>query len=141
MKISVLSPERVVYEAEDVEFALLPGEAGDLGVMPDHTPLLTPLKVGVMSVRRGGDETIIAIAGGFAEITPEYAHVLADAAELAEEIDVKRSHEAKQRAQQRLAEAQARAAEVDVDRARLALLRAINRLDVIERFAHVHPPA
>ena len=133
MRVSVRSPERTVYETDDASYVLLPGRSGDLGVMPDHTPLLTPLKVGVIAVRREAGEQLVTAAGGFAEITQDGVRVLADAAELAEDIDRDRVLASTKRAQERLREAEDKAAaKVDVGRARLALLRAVNRLAALE---------
>lgn len=130
MKVTILSPDRLVHESDAVDLALLPAEAGDVGVLPDHTPLLTPLRIGAMELRSGEHSLFLAVAGGFAEVTPEAVRVIADAAEDAESIDVPRAREAKTRAEEKLRAAQRQAGEVDVERARLALHRAVNRLRV-----------
>ena len=124
----MISPERTVFETDDADFVRLPGAQGEMGVMPDHTPLLTPLAIGIIEVRRGEETEVIAAAGGFAEITPDSVSILADAAELRGEIDSERARQARERAEERLREAQRKAREIDPDRARMALLRAINRL-------------
>ena len=136
MKFRVRSPERIVFEQDDVGLVVLPGEAGDLGVMPDHTPVLTPLRIGVVRVRGADDaaeEALLTVGGGFAEITPERVDILADSAERVEEIDSDRAQRARERAQERLARAEREAGEIDIDRARLALLRALNRLEALEK--------
>ena len=132
MNVSVLSPERLVYEAEDAELVFLPGEAGDMGIMPDHMPLLSSLRVGVCEVRSAERVECIALAGGFAEVTPEAVKVIADAAELPHEIDQARARLARSRAEDRIRQAQREPGDIDVGRARAALLRAINRLHVAE---------
>lgn len=132
MKVIVQSPERVVFETEAAEQVALPGKGGEMVVLPDHTPLLTSLAIGLMEVRGDGPPETLTLSGGFAEITPEQVRVLADSAEMSDEIDVDRARDARQRAEERLKEAQRKAAEIDRDRARLALLRAINRLRAVD---------
>lgn len=128
MKVIVESPERVVFETEAADQVALPGAGGEMVVLPDHTPLLTSLAIGLMEVRADGVHETLVLSGGFAEITPGEVKILADSAELAGEIDVERARMARRRAEERLREAQRKAAEIDPDRARMALLRAINRL-------------
>ena len=130
MNLTILSPDGLIYEAEDVDEVFMPGEAGDLGVMPDHTPLLTPLRIGVVEVRSGEDRQPLAVAGGFAEVTPEAVKIIADAAEPAEDIDVARAQAAMGRAEGRIRDSAKQAGQVEVERARLALARARNRLKV-----------
>jgi len=130
VKVTVLSPDQLVLDVEDADFVFLPGEAGDLGVMPDHMPLLTGLRIGTILVRSGEVEQSLAIAGGFSEITPGAVKVIADAAEIADKIDQDRAREAQSRAEELLRLAQSKPGEVDVERAQLALQRAANRLTV-----------
>ncbi len=132
--LQIITPSSVLLEREDTEFLLLPGEGGELGVLPGHAPLLSGLKIGEASARfTGADEDqfqYIGISGGFVHVRPDCVVILADAAELAEDIDIERARQARQRAEKRLAEA---AHETDVARAEAALARAMNRLTVAER--------
>lgn len=130
MRVKVLSPERLAYEAEDVDEVFLPGDGGDMVVMPDHTPLLSSLRIGSVEIRKAGETTRLAVAGGFFEVTREGVHVIADAAERSEEIDVNRARDAKSRAEERLQQASAKHVDVDTEKARSALERALNRLSV-----------
>lgn len=132
MNLIVRSPEGVVYETEDAEEILLPGHAGEIGVLPEHAALMTPLRIGIATVRREGGEKLLSLSGGFADIGPEGVTILADSAELAEEIDVERARKAKERAEQRLREAQGEG-ERDEARAAGALRRAVNRLRAAEK--------
>ena len=86
----------------DVDILVAPGVDGEMGILPHHSPLLTTLKAGVLRVRRAGVEEVFAISGGVMEVRPEIVTVLADAAERAEEIDIARAEEARQRAEETL---------------------------------------
>lgn len=131
MKVIVRSPGGLVYEAEGAEEVLLPGATGEMGVLPDHTPLLTPLAIGAVTVRREGAAEVVAVAGGFAEIGPDRVEVLADAAERADDIDRDRATSARDRAEERLKKARAESGEeIDVERAEQALRRAVNRIEI-----------
>ncbi len=98
----IISQDRTVYQGE-ADMVGLPGEDGEMGILPHHAPLLTTLKYGVIKVRAGGKETFFTVAGGFAEIQPDAVTVLADAAENVEEIDIQRAESARKRAEEVLA--------------------------------------
>ena len=130
IKLEVVTAERVVY-TEDVDTVIAPGIEGQLGILPHHAPLMTILQSGELIVRRGSDEDIMAISGGFLEVRPDRVIVLADQAERAEEIDAARAEAAKQRAEERLRE---RGTEgFDETRAEAALRRAVARVTVAEK--------
>src|ERR1019366_6117141 len=86
------------------DFVLAPGVEGDLGVLPNHIPLLTPLRTGEVMVRNGEAEHILFVAGGFLEVLPDKVTILADAAERAEDIDEARAEESRKRAQELVAQ-------------------------------------
>jgi len=88
--------------SQEADFVVAPGLAGDLGVLPRHIPLLTPLRTGELMVRNDGHEELLFVAGGFIEILPDKVTILADAAERAEHIDEARAEEARKRAQELL---------------------------------------
>ncbi|AEG61887.1 F0F1 ATP synthase subunit epsilon [Desulforamulus ruminis] len=127
-RLDIVTPEKVVF-SEEIEFIVAPGAAGELGVLPEHAPLVTALKVGVMRVQQGGKFFKVAVSGGFMEVKNSRVVVLADTAERADQINVERAKEAKQRAEQRLA---AKNAEIDVARAEIALTKALNRIKAAE---------
>ena len=102
IRCEIVSQDRTVFQG-DVDSVLLPGAAGEMGILPHHAPVLTTLKYGVIKVRRGGNEELFAVAGGVAEVQPTIVTVLADAAENVEEIDVIRAKAAKKRAEDALA--------------------------------------
>jgi len=124
----IVSPEGNVLK-EDVEFVVLPGGLGELGILPNHAPLIAGLDVGVIRYTLNSTIKRVAIMGGFVEVVDNSATVLADTAELSEEIDLTRAVEAKERAMKRLA---ARSNEIDVRRAEYALRRAMARINASE---------
>ncbi|WP_126428845.1 F0F1 ATP synthase subunit epsilon [Brevibacillus marinus] len=127
MILEVVTPERVVYSGE-VKMVIARGVVGDLGILPNHMPLVTPLKIAPVRVKTEGDkETQIAVSGGFMEVRGDKVTVLAEAAELPDQIDVERAKAALARAEQRLNE---RHPDLDIQRAELALQRARVRLQV-----------
>lgn len=125
-QFEIVTPEKLV--ARDVaEEMQIPGKNGYLGILPGHAPLITELGVGEISYRVNGYTHRLAVAWGFAEVLPDKVTVLAETAERADEIDVRRAEEAKQRAEQRLRGSDT---ETDFDRAQTALERAETRLQV-----------
>jgi len=129
LNLEIVTAERPVY-SDDVDIVIAPGIVGQLGILPNHDALMTILEPGELCVRKGNEETFIAISGGFLEVLQNKVVILADAAERAEEIDMVRAEAAKQRAQERLAHPPA---ESDSTRAEAALRRSIARLKVAER--------
>ncbi|MGN7299169.1 F0F1 ATP synthase subunit epsilon [Fredinandcohnia aciditolerans] len=128
VKVNVVTPDGPVYEA-DVEMVSAKAQSGELGILPGHIPMVAPLQVGAVRLKKEGNTELVAVSGGFLEVRPDQVTILAQAAETAEKIDVERASEAKKRAEQRL---QAKQDNVDFKRAELALKRAINRLNVTQ---------
>jgi F-type H+-transporting ATPase subunit epsilon len=131
IKLEIVTAERVVY-TEDVDTVIAPGAEGQLGILPHHAPLMTILRSGEILARRGSEEDVMAISGGFLEVRPDRVIILADSAERAEEIDGARAQAAKQRAEERLKK---RGVTPDLDESRVeaALRRAMARLSVLEK--------
>jgi F-type H+-transporting ATPase subunit epsilon len=129
IKLDIVTAERIVY-SEEVDEVIAPGVEGQLGILPHHAPLMTILQSGELVVKRGSDEDIMAISGGFLEVRPDRVIILADSAERAEEIDTERAEAARKRAEQRMAE---KAPDLDTARVEASLRRAIARLAVAER--------
>ena len=138
IRLDIVTAERAVY-AEDVDMVIAPGVEGQLGILPNHAPLMTTLQAGELRVKKGGEEVSLVISGGFLEVRPDKVVVLADAAERVEEIDIARAEEAKRRAQERLVEK--RAPGIDEAQAEAALLRSLARLRVVERVRRRKPRA
>ena len=130
IQLEVVTPDTIVVE-EMVDLIVAPGTEGEFGVLPDHIPFLTSLKVGEMYYRKGNQTDYIAITGGYAEVLPDKVTVLAEAAEKARDIDVDRARRAMERAQERLR--QTKKETLDYAQAEAALARAMMRLKVAER--------
>jgi len=130
LTVDIVTAERLVLSEEGVDEVVAPGIEGELTVLPMHAPLLTMIKPGVMRIKRGNDETDMAITGGFLEVRDDRVTILADAAERAEEIDVARAEEARRRAEQQL---ERRETDVDLARVSAELQKALVRLKVAER--------
>lgn len=129
IRLEIVTAERVVF-SEDVDVVVAPGVEGQLGALPHHAPLMTMLEPGELLARKGGEEIVMAISGGFLEVRPDRIIVLADAAERAEEIDIARAEAAKRRAEEQL---HLHAPDVDAARAEAALRRSMVRLRVAEK--------
>ncbi len=98
IRCEIVSQDRLVYEG-DADIVIVPGESGQMGILPNHAPLLSTLKYGLLTVRSQGVEEIFTIAGGVIEVQPEIITVMADAAENVREIDVVRAEAARHRAE------------------------------------------
>lgn len=127
-RLDIVTPERKVY-SDDVRYVIAPGGDGELGILPEHAPILTTLNIGIMRVEKDGHYTKFAVAGGFLEARNSKVVVLADAAERADDIDIERAEAARARAEERLT---AKDPDVDLLRAEMALQKAINRLRTAE---------
>lgn len=126
--LEIVTPERKVY-AEQVNMLSAKGVEGELGILPNHIPLVTPLKISSITVKKqGSKDEIIAVNGGFMEVRKDKVVILAESAELPEQIDVDRARAAKERAEKRLAEN--KQDNVDFKRAEASLQRALNRISV-----------
>ena len=125
----VVTAERLV-SSQEVDVVVAPGEAGELAVLPRHAPLLTSLRPGEIMVRNDGEESYIAVGGGFMEVMPGKVTVLADTAERADEIDEQRAEEALRRARE---QAGVSGSEVDLERALASMRRSQARLRVARR--------
>ncbi|MBU3914783.1 F0F1 ATP synthase subunit epsilon [bacterium] len=102
--MEIVTPQRVLIEAE-ADYVTIPGELGELGILPGHIPLLTILQSGVLTYKSGSNEKKLAIHKGYAEICNDKITILAKTAELAEEIDLERAKSTKLKAEQDLEQA------------------------------------
>ena len=138
MRLEIITAERVVY-SDDVDVLVAPGVEGELGILPHHAPLMTALKPGEIMVRKDGDETYLAVSGGFLEMMDNKVTILADAAERSEEIDEARVQEAMKRAEERMS---MRPEDMDLERTVASLRRSQVRLKVAQRRrSRPSPPA
>ncbi|MTH54012.1 F0F1 ATP synthase subunit epsilon [Bacillus mangrovi] len=126
VQVNVVTPDGPVYDAE-VEMVSVKAQSGELGILPGHIPMVAPLKIGAVRLKKGGSTELVAVSGGFIEVRPDNVTILAQSAEASEDIDVERAQAAKERAERRLNKAEG---DVDAIRAELALKKAINRIDV-----------
>ncbi|MTI93990.1 MAG: F0F1 ATP synthase subunit epsilon [Firmicutes bacterium] len=127
--LTVVTPESRVFQ-DSVNMVIVRTTEGDIGVLAGHTPLVAPLEIAPMTIKIGDNERKAAVNGGFVEVTPDHMTILAESAEMAEQIDVDRAEAARSRAEERLAQHQG---DVDFARAQAALQRALVRLQVAGR--------
>lgn len=132
IRCEIISQDRMVFEG-DADIVILPGTAGEMGILPNHAPLLSTLKYGILKVRYQGKEEIFTVAGGVVEVQPNLVTVLADSAENVEEIDVARAEAAKRRAEEFLKQGPP----PDMDtylKMEAALKRSNLRLEAVKRY-------
>ncbi len=129
IKLEVVTPDKSVV-SDEAQMVVAPGAYGEFGVLPGHTTFLTTLQVGMIRYKdQGGNERLVFVNGGFAEVMLNKVTVLAESAERRKDIDVERARAAVKRAEQRLGEA-SRKEDIDFRRAHVALQRAIARLKI-----------
>lgn len=130
IRLEVVSPDRGEILSKDIDMLIVRSTAGELGILPRHARLLTELLPYPIRVKEGASESLVAVGGGFMEVTPEQITILADSAELPEMIDVDRAKAAMKRAEDRVAAYRqaARDSDIDIKRAEAALARAKARL-------------
>ena len=122
--IDVVSAEESIFSGE-AEFVVLPGEAGELGIYPRHTPLITRIRPGAVRITPpgGGEELLIFVAGGVLEVQPKVITVLADTAIRGADLDEAKANEALKRAEEARAKAKDKQ-EIAVVEGELAMLAA-----------------
>ncbi len=138
IRCEIVSQDRMVWEG-DADMVIVPGVDGDLGILPNHAPLLSPLRFGIIKVRTRGQEEDFAVAGGIVEVQPEIITILADAAENVAEIDVARAEAAKRRAEESLR----KGPPPDTDeylKMEAALRRSNLRLEAVRRYRQQQRP-
>ncbi|HEX9389190.1 MAG TPA: F0F1 ATP synthase subunit epsilon [Anaerolineales bacterium] len=135
IRCEIVSQDRTIFQG-DVDIVVLPGAAGEMGILPHHAPVLAILKYGVIKVRREGKEELFVVAGGMAEVQPDIVTILADAAENVEDIDITRAKAAKKRAEEALANLKPEDHDAYL-RMEAALRRSNLRLDVARRYRKV----
>jgi F-type H+-transporting ATPase subunit epsilon len=128
--LEVVTPDRLLLSKE-VDVVVASSVEGEFAVLHGHVPFLASLAVGELRYKDGNDTQYAAVAGGFAEVTSTKVTVLAEAAEMAREIDIDRARKARERAEQRLAKSASE--QLNHARAEAALRRAMLRMRVAER--------
>jgi F-type H+-transporting ATPase subunit epsilon len=128
--VDVVSAEEMIFSGL-AEFVVLPGEAGELGILPGHMPLMTRIKPGAVRVKLPDDkEELIFVAGGLLEVQPGLVTVLADTAIRGTDLDQAKAMEAKKMAEEAMVN---RGSEMDYARAQVELAEAIAQLSAIDR--------
>ena len=129
MRLDIITAEKLVY-SDEVSSVVAPGSAGQLGILPNHAPLLTSLKPGELKDLKEGEETNIAVSGGYSEVLQNVVTILADTAERAEDIDFERAEAAMKRAQDKVDSSDS---DMDLEKAIQALKRSQARGYVSKR--------
>jgi F-type H+-transporting ATPase subunit epsilon len=129
LKLEIVTPDAKVY-SEDVEMVTLPGSEGEMGIYPQHVPLMTQIIPGEIIARKSGQDFFLAIGEGFVEIIGDRVSILSDMAIRAENIDEAKAEEARRRAEARLAE---KLDEADVAAINAALAHSLAQLKVKRR--------
>ena len=129
LKLEIVTPEEIVY-SEDVDMITLPSAVGQIGVYPQHTPLITQMVPGEIIVRKNGRDLFIASGEGLIEVTADRVAVLTDLAVAAHRIDEAKAEEAKRRAEARLRE---KLSDEEVASANASLARSLAQLHVKRR--------
>lgn len=132
IKCDVVTQDKSLYEGP-ADMVIVPGTEGEMGILPDHAPLLTTLDLGVVRVRFEGEEEIFTIAGGVMEVRPQLVTILADVGERLEQIDLERAQQAMERAERALEGG----AEIDTEeylRREAALRRSQLRIQAVRRY-------
>ena len=133
LQLNIVTPDHSLsYEVDEVA---MPGQEGDFGVLPGHTPLFAGLRTGTMWYRQGNEKHYLAVSVGFAEVLPDQVTVLAQVAESAEDLDEERAQAGMARAEEMMG---AMPHEMDFERARLSLLRTLQQLQAEVRRGASH---
>lgn len=129
MQLKIITAEQQVYD-DEVELVVAPGIEGELGILAHHAPLMTALQPGEILIRKDGEETYLAVTGGFLEVMGNKVTILADACERSDEINEERAQIAVDRARERMAN---QGTDMQLERAVASVRRAQVRLNVVRR--------
>lgn len=129
VSVLVATAEREVYRGE-AEMLVAPGVAGELGILPKHSPLLAALTAGELRITRGEDVDEVFVSGGFMEVQPDMITILADSAERATDMDEAEAQEAERRARELL---EKRDGDVDLAMAEAELAIMVTRLEWLKK--------
>jgi len=130
LHVDVVSAEESIFEGE-AEFVVLPGESGELGIFPQHTPLITRIRPGAVRIKPvGKSEELVFVAGGILEVQPHRVTVLADTAIRGQDLDEAKAEEARKKAEEALAN---RSADVDYAKAQAELAEAMAQIQAIRK--------
>lgn len=128
-KLDIVTPDKQFFD-EEIEMLIVRTTEGDIGVLHDHEPLVAPVSIGAIRIKKDGNFRSAACAGGFINVDETGVTIVTDSAEWSDEIDINRAQKAKERAESRLQEENK---EIDVLRAKVSLNRAVNRVRVVDK--------
>lgn len=129
IKLEVVTPTGAIV-SENVDIVNAPGSGGDFGVLANHAPFLSTIKIGALTYESGNVRKSLMISGGFCEVSNNKITFLVESAEAKSDIDVDRAMQAKDRAEKRISQARTSAENYNATRAEAALARAVARLKV-----------
>ena len=132
INLEVVTPKGAIV-SEEVDIVTAPGFAGEFGVLANHAPFLSTIKIGTLRYKKGGTEQELMVSGGFCEVSNNKITFLVESAERGSEIDVDRALQAKERAEKRLLQAREQQEKIDRTRAEAAMQRALARLKIAQR--------
>ena len=132
INLEVVTPKGAIV-SEEVDIVTAPGFAGEFGVLANHAPFLSTIKIGSLRYKKDGTEQELMVSGGFCEVSSNKITFLVESAERGHEIDVDRALQAKERAEKRLLQAKEQREKFDRARAEAALQRALARLKIAQR--------
>ncbi|MGO1370438.1 MAG: F0F1 ATP synthase subunit epsilon [Senegalia sp. (in: firmicutes)] len=124
--LEIVTPDRKFFE-DQVEMVVVRGLEGDIGILKNHTPYVTPLAIGRVKIKQNGKYKVATVAEGYLDVTKTKTTIVTDAAEWPEEIDLNRAELAKKRAEEKL---KRKEKDIDTRRAEIALKKAINRINM-----------
>ena len=129
LKLEIVTPEAKVF-SDDVDMVTLTGTEGEMGILPQHMPLMTELVAGEIIVKKGKDTLYLAVGDGFVQVTGDRVSILTDMAISADNIDEAKAEEARQRAEARLAQ---KVSEEEAAHIQAALAHATTQVNVKKR--------
>ena len=127
LKLEIVTPFGLAF-SDHVDEVIAQGTEGEFGILPDHIPFFTTLKIGMLTYRKGNEKGYFFVNWGYAEVGPDKVLILADSAERSEDIDLERAIEAKKRAEERLSQSE----KFDEARTTAAIERSISRVQIAE---------
>jgi F-type H+-transporting ATPase subunit epsilon len=130
--LEVVTPSGPIV-SDDVDIVSAPGYGGDFGVLANHAPFLSTIKIGSLVYKKDGKDNYLMVSGGFCEVSNNKITFLVESAEAGQQIDVDRALRAKERAEKRIAEAKTQTEKINMARAEAAMQRALARLKVAEK--------
>lgn len=135
IELEVVTPSGPVV-SEDVDIVTAPGSGGVFGVLANHAPFLSTIKVGELSYKKQGKEHYLMVSGGFCEVSNNKITFIVESCEKGSDIDIDRALRAKERAEKRLAQMTGKQEKINEARAQAALQRALARVRIAEKRTH-----